>query len=362
MLIDKFITFILIIGLPVVQFYHCLTGSLFLNTASQDAKGLDRVADLVLAPAHYLFCASQVSEQQPYSFTQRFSYEEHFLLKSAVSMVALPLSLGLGAGVKAFTYLFPEVRERHDALAREKRLQRVESNIAHYYSIGMKIEDLANAPFIESPAHTRRPGDEKHMQVEKEGLREVVEILKAHGIPFWVDCGTLLGAYRYGGIIPWDWDLDIAVLQPEFENVRHALSALDPERFDVQDWSGRECPKTYLKVYVKGTTCLIDIYHFAIDEEAKAVHSVFSNEKCPFLPESMKIRERRYVIATPFDHIFPLKKAYFDGIEVPVPAKTREYLQQRYGEDIGPVKIYTAETGRYEKDLNHPYWKMAHAR
>lgn len=349
-------------GLPLVQCYHLLCGSILFNTAIEDARGLEKIADIALAPAHYLFCASEVKREPPYRFSQRFSYEEHFLLKTATSLVALPLSLTVGTGVKVLSYLFPEARKRHNALLREKFSQRIESNIPYYKSIGINIQDFANASYIEAPSHCRRPGDQNHMQVEKEGLREIVSILNARGIPFWIDCGTCLGAYRYGGIIPWDWDLDIAILQPDFDNVRHALAALDPERFDVQDWSGRERPKSYLKVYIKGTPCLVDIYHFAIDEKEKVVRSIFSNELTPLLPESMKIRERRYTIPTPFEYIFPLKKAFFDGIEVPVPGRTKEYLQQRYGENIGPVKIYSAETGRYEKDPNHPYWKMAHAR
>ena len=67
-------------------------------------------------------------------------------------------------------------------------------------------------------------------------------------------------------------------------------------------------------------------------------------------------------MATPFALVFPLKKAYFDGIGVFVPGKTKEYLQQRYGDNIDPVKTYNAQTGQYEKDLSHPYWKDSYAR
>ena len=65
---------------------------------------------------------------------------------------------------------------------------------------------------------------------------------------------------------------------------------------------------------------------------------------------------------TNFEVVFPLKKASFDGVEAFVPNRTKEYLQQRYGENIDPAKIYNEQTGSYEKDLNHPYWQQPYTR
>lgn len=356
-------TWVIFIGLPVVQCYHQLCENIFLNVADKNARGLEKMANQLLAPAHYLFCGQAAQKSDlGYELTPRFDYREHFLLKTALSTTLLPLSVISGAALKAAAYLCPEVRRRHQAMVAEQESCIVRPNLDLYHSLGFKMQDFESAPFIPPPTHTRRPGDDAHMQVEKEGLKAVVELLRESKIPFWVDCGSCLGAVRYGGIIPWDWDLDIAVLQPDFENVKRALNALDKSKYTVQDWSGREKPGSYLKVYVKGTPTLIDIYHFEIDPEDHIVKSIFSNEYSPFFPESMKIRERRYTVATPFDLIFPLKKAHFDGIEVLVPGRTVEYLQQRYGENIGPAKVYDPITGCYEKDLTHPYWQMEYAR
>ena len=148
---------------------------------------------------------------------------------------------------------------------------------------------------------------------------------------------------------------------PDFDNVKRVLSQLDPAEYTVQDWSSREHPKSYMKVYLKKSRTFVDIYHFKILPETKELKYVLALENAFFLPEWWKIRERRFVVPVAFDTVFPLKKVVFDGIVINVPNKIESYLQRYYGENLAPAKIFDPQTNKYEKDLSHPYWLRTYA-
>lgn len=357
---DKLTQGIIYFGLPVVAGYHLICSSIFLNTSAQDAEGFEKAGNIVLTPVQFLLAGKvAIKESGQYQIQQHYDYHHYLPFKTAAAVFSLPISLPVGCALKGLGYLSESTRLKHRAIAAAMESKEVHPNTAYYEQLG--ITTIQSEQVLEPPQYKRRPGDENNLKYEKDLLKEMTRLLKENSIPFWVDCGSCLGAFRYGGPIPWDGDVDIAILQPDFDNAMHVLNGLDKTKYQVQDWSNRCNPKTYIRVYIYENRNFIDIYHFKIDPEKKIITSICSNVESSFMVESWKMRERRFLVPTPYEMVFPLKKAYFDGIEVNVPNKTKEYLQARYGENISPAKIYNEVTGLYEKDLSHPYWQIPYA-
>ena len=40
-------------------------------------------------------------------------------------------------------------------------------------------------------------------------------VFEQHGVTYWLDGGSLLGAFRHNGLIPWDDDLDIGMFEAD---------------------------------------------------------------------------------------------------------------------------------------------------
>ncbi len=69
-----------------------------------------------------------------------------------------------------------------------------------------------------------------------EMLNYVVDACDALGIDYYLVYGTLLGAVRHGGFIPWDDDLDIAVDSRDIRRLqKYLMTHLDSSRYVLQN-------------------------------------------------------------------------------------------------------------------------------
>lgn len=64
---------------------------------------------------------------------------------------------------------------------------------------------------------------------QMEVLEVVKNICEKHGIPLFAEWGTLLGAVRHGGRIPWDDDIDVCMLRKDYERFCEVVEEELPE-------------------------------------------------------------------------------------------------------------------------------------
>ncbi len=59
----------------------------------------------------------------------------------------------------------------------------------------------------------------KVWQVELDLLCELIRVCQEYQLRCWVDGGTLLGAVRHQGFIPWDDDIDVCMPRPDYDRL-----------------------------------------------------------------------------------------------------------------------------------------------
>ena len=237
-------------------------------------------------------------------------------------------------------------------------------------------------------------------------LLEVDRICKKHNIRYWLSSGTLIGAVRHKGFIPWDDDLDIEMLLPDYERLMRVLpdelpstmalqsQDTDPNYFffyaKVRDRrSHLEEGNRYDRVW-KEQGIYIDIFPFYKQPlwihmlSAKLQGHVYKimNRMGDSNREMWKVRAitrfNRYVsypvlrllcrmskaretygLGIPYhdprhmEHAFPLTTTEFEGHQMPIPGNVHAALTLKYGDymrmpDIDKIMPHVGKLEIYE--------------
>ena len=72
-------------------------------------------------------------------------------------------------------------------------------------------------------------------QVELEILDEFDRVCRENGLRYSLAYGTLLGAVRHGGFIPWDDDIDVMMPREDYDRLREIWNAKADKRFLLED-------------------------------------------------------------------------------------------------------------------------------
>lgn len=79
-------------------------------------------------------------------------------------------------------------------------------------------------------------------------LKAIDAICKKHDIPYWLSSGTLIGAARHKGFIPWDDDLDIEMMRKDYLRLIEILPKELPDNFVLQT---NETDPNYIFIFGK---------------------------------------------------------------------------------------------------------------
>lgn len=220
-------------------------------------------------------------------------------------------------------------------------------------------------------------GELRQWQLEcVELLKEFDKFCHENNVGYWLDFGTLLGAKRHKGFIPWDDDVDVSMMRADLDRIMPALE----EHFKSTDFIVREraetCNNFQIRIRNKRYNVGIDIFPVyeypeseLTDELEKTItdkiiyarkmldkkyHSKkISSKKIEKAIKDIDAYQNKYIIpqdketvsnnilfhgidfpyeegyyVMPNDMIFPLKKETFEGFEFNVPNKSEEYLSR----------------------------------
>lgn len=79
-----------------------------------------------------------------------------------------------------------------------------------------------------------QPLMKRRWAVELDILREIDAICRRHQIRYFGWYGTLLGAVRHRGFIPWDDDIDLAMMREDYERFRYIFPKEAPNGWEMR--------------------------------------------------------------------------------------------------------------------------------
>lgn len=133
--------------------------------------------------------------------------------------------------------------------------------------------------------------------IELDMLREFDRICRKYGLKYVLYSGTLLGAVRHGGFIPWDDDIDVAMLYEDYVKfIEIAPGELDSEKFFLKTQkTDKDCNITFIQLKRNNTVycremrdgfnthpgVFIDILPLFNGSNSKIVHKI-QHKMCKF--------------------------------------------------------------------------------
>lgn len=102
---------------------------------------------------------------------------------------------------------------------------------------------------------------EEHQNAMYRLLIEFDEVCRELNVRYFLFAGTLLGAVRHHGFIPWDDDMDVLMMRSDYERLlKDAPQLFAKKNLYLQQEHSEHWPMFFSKLRINGTTCLEPYY------------------------------------------------------------------------------------------------------
>jgi lipopolysaccharide cholinephosphotransferase len=129
--------------------------------------------------------------------------------------------------------------------------------------------------------------------VQLEMLKEIKRVCTILNIPYFLDSGTLLGAVRHQGFIPWDDDLDIGMTRNNYQKFITEAPAILSDKYHLQTWhNDANYGVPFAKLRKVGTVYIEEVSE-KVEAEAGIYVDIFPYNAMPEKPFLRKKQGRR---------------------------------------------------------------------
>lgn len=160
-------------------------------------------------------------------------------------------------------------------------------------------------------------------------MKDMHDLFTYYDIPYWIDGGTLLGAVRHRGLIPWDDDLDVSILKQDEARLCLLLPLLSKMGYSIvkMPFGYKIYPSD--KPFIENRGWSHPFFDIFIIDQADDKLMYINYLKKPVRDDGqffMKV-----------DEVFPLKKYLFGPLLLNGPQNPSNYLKLWYGDDWNDV-------------------------
>ncbi len=136
----------------------------------------------------------------------------------------------------------------------------------------------------------------KLQSLEFDMLKEFVRICDELGLKYYLVCGSALGAAKYGGFIPWDDDIDVALPRPDYDVFCQKAQAMLPKHLFLQNHrTDPEYPLYMSKIRDSRTTFIEPLYE-KIPMHHGLYIDVFPLDGYPLADDEIKKFEKKKIL------------------------------------------------------------------